>query len=150
MFLQRALLPLLISCGLTGCIFQTETEPSSGWDLEANNTSSATNNTTQGGNNTTSGENNATRNNTQTGVNNATTPPNNVNGLPCSTVEDGMCPQHCDDSDPDCAQLDPCQDGPLTCMNPPPDCPLDTIPEIVDGCYGDCVDADTCEETVSR
>ena len=66
MFLKRTLLPLLLCCGLTGCIFQTETEPSSGWDLEANNTSNntAANNTTQGGNNTSA--NNTAANNTST------------------------------------------------------------------------------------
>ena len=146
MFLKRTLLPLLLCCGLTGCIFQTETEPSSGWDLEANNTSNntAANNTTQGGNNTSANNtaaNNTSTNNTSTNNTSA----NNTSDLPeqCREIdisEDGECAWECEEYDPDCSTLPPCQSGPLTCMNPPPDCPLDTVPEIVDGCYGDCVD----------
>ena len=64
-----------------------------------------------------------------------------------SARPNGKCVPFCADRDPDCKinLKDTCGDGSmLACKAPPPTCQDGLVPEIVDGCYGRCVDPDTC------
>ncbi len=47
-------------------------------------------------------------------------------------------------------ETSPCSDGStLVCFAEPPECPAGQVVEIVNGCFGDCVDATTCEPVVA-
>jgi hypothetical protein len=39
--------------------------------------------------------------------------------------------------------------GPALCKRLPPVCPLGQVPQVVDGCYGECVDAQQCATVAS-
>ena len=62
---------------------------------------------------------------------------------------DGACDSFCAKPDPDCA-VKVCGDGSqLTCKRAVPVCEKGQVAEIVNGCYGDCVDTKTCLPTVA-
>ncbi|GEM_PF-2231368 len=62
---------------------------------------------------------------------------------------DGACDAFCVRPDPDC-RPSVCGDGSqLMCKRAEPVCEKGQVAEIVNGCYGDCVDEKTCKPTVS-
>lgn len=59
--------------------------------------------------------------------------------------DDEICDDFCDLPDPDCG-TEYCGDGTLPmCMVIEPECPDGLVREVVDSCWGECVDPETCE-----
>lgn len=73
---------------------------------------------------------------------------NNWNVKPCDKAKtsDGSCDMTCKDVDPDCDSPTTCGDGTqATCEQVPPNCPSGLVLEVVNNCYGECVDPNTCK-----